>query len=560
MGRLPFPDALFLIAVSGFVIGGLRIAEGFDFQARVAAAQGPAAKARVVEDSGLPERLHMGRAAKDAELARIANGAPVFPAAAWAPVGYGVAKLVAPLDIGTIRLLHHHLWWLHALMAFGLIVAVPFTKAFHLISSPANMLLRGQDPPGRLQVAAESGVRTVRDLTWRQLLQVDACTWCGKCQEACPANHTGFPLSPRNLVQAVDWQLLRTPVKANGETASLYDTLVKPEELWSCCSCRACEEVCPVLVQHPRLIVDLRRSLVDQGKVDEGLQDALMNFQRYGNSFGQSARKRPEWAKPLDFKLKDARKEEVEYLWFVGDYASYDKRAQEVSQTVAKLLHHAGVDVGLLFEKEQNAGNDVRRIGEEGLFSMVREKNLKELAAATFHKLLTTDPHTYNTLKNEYGANGQPTGEDAEKGIADKPVLHYTELLDELIGQGKLKLSKRLACAVDLPRPVLPGTIQRRVRGPAADTPGFGGESRRDAAAWPEQFLLRGRRRTHLDEGHAGRGGAARRKPHQGSPRLERRRLPCRRLPEGPGHVPGRGQDGGGGRPSPRGRSGRTGL
>ena len=119
-----------------------------------------------------------------------------------------------------------------------------------------------------------------------------------------------------------------------------------------------------------------------------------------------------------------------------------------MTQTVAKLLRHAGIDVGLLFEKEQNAGNDVRRIGEEGLFSMVREKNVKELAAAKFRKLFTTDPHTYNTLKNEYRANGRPAGEDAGDGLADKPVLHYTELLDELLRQGKLKVSKRLACAV----------------------------------------------------------------------------------------------------------------
>ena len=172
---------------------------------------------------------------------------------------------------------------------------------------------------------------------------------------------------------------LRTRWKGNGETPSLHGTVIQPEELWSCCTCRACEEVCPALVQHPRLIIDLRRHLVDQGQVDEGIQDALMNFQRYGNSFGQSPRKRPDWAKPLDFKLKDARKEEVEYLWFVGDYASYDQRAQEVTRAIAKVLRRAGVDVGLLFEKEQNAGNDVRRIGEEGLFSMLRDKNSKEL-------------------------------------------------------------------------------------------------------------------------------------------------------------------------------------
>ena len=442
----PLLAVLFLIAVSGFLLEGLRIAEGFRIEAQVAAAApaGAEAKARVLEQIGLRERLHVGRARQEAELHRIAAGEPVFPAAAWAPVGYGLAITFAPLGVGSIRLLHQLVWWFHAFLAFGLIVCVPFTKAFHLISSPVNMLLRNPGPPGRLPVAAEAGVRTVRDFTWRQLLQVEACTWCGKCQEVCPSHNSGFSLSPRDVVQAVDSQLLRTPAKANGETPSLHGALIPAEELWACCTCRACEEVCPVYVQHPRLIVDMRRHLVDQGQVDEGLQDALTGFQRYGNSFGQSARKRPEWTKTLAFKLKDARKEEVEYLWFVGDYASYDQRAQEVTRTIARVLHYARQDVGLLFEKEQNAGNDVRRIGEEGLFALLREKNCKELAGAKFRKLLTTDPHTYNTLKNEYQANGHSADGLAGSALAGKPVIHYTELLDELLRQGKLPLVRSL--------------------------------------------------------------------------------------------------------------------
>jgi Fe-S oxidoreductase/nitrate reductase gamma subunit len=430
----PFLTCLLLIAVTGFVIEGLRIAEGRKIEAQVAAAGNADAKARLIADLGLRERIRAGSERQDVQLGQIADGQPVFPAAAWAPVGYGLARAFAPLPVEAVRLVHQLMWWTHALLAFGLIVCVPFTKAFHLISSPANMLLREPAPAGRLPVVAESGVDTVRDLTWQQLLQVEACTWCGKCQEACPGHSTGQPLSPRDVVQAIDGQLLRTRAKANGQTPSLHGAAVTAEQLWACCACRACEEVCPVCVQQPRLIVDLRRRLVDQGQVDEGLQDALMNFQRYGNSFGQSARKRPEWAKPLEFKLKDARKEEVEYLWFVGDYAAYDQRAQVVTRTIARVLHFAGVDIGLLFEKEQNAGNDVRRIGEEGLFSMLREKNEKELAAAKFRKLLTTDPHTYNTLKNEYApADGQPV-----------PVLHYAELLDQLIGDGKLVPARQL--------------------------------------------------------------------------------------------------------------------
>ncbi|MBU4272766.1 MAG: hypothetical protein KKE86_15055 [Planctomycetes bacterium] len=487
----PFLTILLLIAVTGFVLEGLRIAEGFHVEAQVAAAVDPgeknlsqnvaqpppavqnlprqpraavpqadirtSSKHLVIEQMGLRERFRVGQERWDVELDRIAAGGPVFPAAAWAPVGYGLAELFAPLPTASIRFLHLIVWWLHALLAFGLIVSIPFTKAFHLISSPVNMLLRERKtPPGRLPVVMESGVSTVRDYTWRQLLQADACTWCGKCQEVCPGFNSGFPLSPRDLVQAVDSALLRTPIKprpANDGVAvklppqqSLHDSLIKPEELWACCACRACEDICPVFVQQPRLIIDLRRHLVDQGQVDEGLQDALMNFQRYGNSFGQSPRKRPAWTKPLEFQLKDARKEEVEYLWFVGDYASYDQRAQDVTRTVARVLHCLGVDVGILYEKEQNAGNDVRRIGEEGLFSMLVEKNAKELAGAKFRKLLTTDPHTFNTLKNEYQTNG--SNGDADSPLAGRPVLHYTELLDELLGQGILRIERPLSFAV----------------------------------------------------------------------------------------------------------------
>jgi len=447
----PFLTFLFLIAVTGFVIEGLRIAEGLRVERRLAAEApaGAEARAGLLNAIGFRERLlHMGTDRQEVQLHRIAEDGRVFPAAAWAPVGYGLAELFAPLPTSAIRAMHQVLWWLHALLAFGLVVSLPFTKAFHLVSSPANMLLRRADPVGRLPVTAESGVRTVRDYTWRQLLQVEACTWCGKCQEVCPGYNTGFPLSPRDLVQAVDSQLLRTPRKANGETASLHGSLVRPEELWACCTCRACEDICPVFVQHPRLIIDLRRHLVDAGQVDEGLQDALTAFQRYGNSFGQSARKRPEWSKPLGFKLKDARKEEVEYLWFVGDYASYDQRAQGVTRAIAKVLHGAGVEVGLLYEAEQNAGNDVRRIGEEGLFAMLREKNCKGLAGAKFRKLLTSDPHTYNTLKNEYQGDGASGEQDAASAIPPTPVLHYTELLDELLRGGKLKPARPLDCVV----------------------------------------------------------------------------------------------------------------
>jgi Fe-S oxidoreductase len=158
-----------------------------------------------------------------------------------------------------------------------------------------------------------------------------------------------------------------------------------------------------------------------------------MNLGRYGNSFGQSPRARAKWTQPVEPKIKDARREQVEYLWFVGDYASYSPTLAEITQMTAQVFQKAGVDFGILYDAEQNSGNDVRRAGEDGLFEMLVEKNLMALTRSKFNTIVTTDPHTYNTLKNEYPAfNGE------------FEVVHYTELLDDLIRSGQLRFSKKL--------------------------------------------------------------------------------------------------------------------
>jgi Fe-S oxidoreductase len=186
-------------------------------------------------------------------------------------------------------------------------------------------------------------------------------------------------------------------------------------------------------VEHVPLIVQLRRSLVAEGTLDPTLQSVLEKIQRYGNSFGQSERNRAKWTQGLDFKLKDARKEPVEWLWFVGDYASYDPGLVGLTRGVARAFHQAGLDVGILYEGERNAGNDVRRVGEEGLFQLLAEKNAAVLARARFRAIVTTDPHSYNTLRFEYPELG-----------ADYPVRHYTGVLHELLRSGLLAPTRRL--------------------------------------------------------------------------------------------------------------------
>ena len=192
----------------------------------------------------------------------------------------------------------------------------------------------------------------------------------------------------------------------------------------------ACVEACPVGIEHLTHIVQMRRHLVDAGKMDDNLKSALMNLGDYGNSFGESPKKRARWTKELSFKIKDARKEEVDYLWFVGDFASFDPRLQRISRQVAEVLHAAGVDFGILFDAEKNSGNDVRRVGEEGLFEMLMEDNLAALKKGKFKRIFTTDPHSLNTIRNEYSES--------------YPIEHYTSLLLRLIKEEKLSFARKL--------------------------------------------------------------------------------------------------------------------
>lgn len=442
----PLLSLLGLVAITGFLVEGLRIAEGVHIQRAVAAAPASRqARLDVLCRLKLGQRLRMDASRQAAESHRIASGGAVFPAATAAPVGNAVGRALAGLPLEFLRLAHHRLWWGHAVLALTLVAGIPYTKAFHWISSPAQLLFRHPAPAGRLPVMAETGVRTLCDYTWRQLLQVDACTSCGKCQDVCPAYHAGWGLSPRDLVQAIGVALWRAKRTAPSPAADLHGEVISATSLWACCTCLACEDVCPLHIEQPRLIVDLRRHLVEQGRVDEGLQAALMNLQRYGNAFGQAARQRPDWTKPLGFLLKDARHEQVDYLWFVGDVASFEPRAQRATQALAKLWQQAGVDLGLLMDQEQNSGNDVRRIGEEGLFALLRENNENALAQARFRRVLTSDPHAFNTLKNEYPAGG---GESAATALAGKPVVHYTQLLDALLRQGRLRPARSLTGTV----------------------------------------------------------------------------------------------------------------
>lgn len=340
----------------------------------------------------------------------------------------------------------HASWWI----AIGLIVVfLPYfiiSKHIHIMAAPLNLALAKQTERGHLDPATPPnsapevlpGAGTLADLAWPRLMDAYACIMCNRCQEVCPAHNSLRPLSPSALeINKRYWLNANFTAFAGGAAAPpLTEFAISPEAVWSCTTCYACVRVCPVGNEPMADIVDIRRRLVNDGaELDSGIQSTLEKIGKTGNSFGQAARNRAKWAQTgLDFKIKDIRKEAAEFLWFVGDYASFDVRVQELTRTVARVLRHAGVDYGLLYEAEKNSGNDVRRVGEEGLFEQLAEQNIATMNKCQFERVITTDPHTLNALKNEYPDYG---------GKWD--TIHYTRLIAQLVESGKLQLKHKLA-------------------------------------------------------------------------------------------------------------------
>ena len=379
---------------------------------------------------------------------RIAADRPPFEV--WSPVGWLLADGVdLAVSRETASSLHFYAWWLHGILALGFVAYMPYSKAIHMITDFFNLMFRddlaGQrlPRPATEPAPAYLGYKELFDLSWRNFLELDACTKCGRCHVACPAQASGAPLSPRDLVldlreyadARLSLPMLEQPRFCGDHPSQKTDAplpagVIKAETLWACTTCRACVSVCPVGIEHVPMIVEMRRQLVEEGAIEDSLRDALESLGKRGNSFNQSDKLRGKWTKDLPFTVKDARKEPVEILWFVGDYASYNPRLQEISRSVARIFQRAGLDFGILYDGEKNAGNDVRRVGEEGLFEMLAEHNIGTLSKCRFQEIVTTDPHSLNTLKNEYPDLG-----------GRYKVSHYTELLLRLIEQGQLKLN-----------------------------------------------------------------------------------------------------------------------
>lgn len=343
----------------------------------------------------------------------------------------------------------HVAWWVSLCWVLYILPYITRSKHTHFTVGPVNLGLAKQNPRGQLDPAVPAGVRATRtspipepgakflhDLSWKRILDSYACVQCNRCQEVCPANFYGRPLSPSALEVNKRYLIKEATFGSHPERLllPLTETVISAEAVWACTTCHACVSICPVGNEPMADIIDIRRRLIiDGAEIDSGVQNALQSLATNGNWMNKGKRLRGRWAKELEFPVKNASEEQVDYLWFVGDTASFDERVVPNTKIVARIFNEAGLDFGIMYQNESNAGNDVRRVGEEGLFEQLVEQNMGAFGKAQFKKIVTTDPHSFNTLKNEYPQFG---------GKFD--VTHYTSVLVKLFDEGKLTVKNKL--------------------------------------------------------------------------------------------------------------------
>ncbi len=381
------------------------------------------------------------------EASRLAVTQP--PWRAWSPVGNWLASFLAPMAEADKLGMHRLLWWGHLVVSMGFVAYLPYSKLFHIFVSPANIYFgtlgpRGELLPIDLEASESFGVSRMDEFTWKQLFDLDACTSCGRCQDVCPAHATGKPLSPKQLILDLRAQMeIAGKVKGNGgqgqEVMPLLGGAIAEDVVWSCTTCLACQVHCPVAVEHVRKIVDMRRALVlMEARFPQELNLAFRGLETNANPWGISSATRSAWAEGLGVPTIQERPE-AEYLWFVGCAGSFDDRAVKVSRALARVLETAGVSFAILGVEEACCGDPARRAGNEYVSMTLMQQNVELFARYGVKKVLTACPHCYNVLKNEYRQFG-----------GNYQVVHHSELLAQLLAQGRLRMARAAQSQVAL--------------------------------------------------------------------------------------------------------------
>ncbi len=429
---LAFPLWLLLIGVTGFIVEGLR-------------------------------------------LAATADGLGYAPQ--WSPVGFAVSTLVQSLPVETLRGWHLALWWIHGVLALGWVAYLPYApKVMHILTAGVNLFFQEMRPRGRLEVLDVEGAferneplgfQTLKDLTRKDFLDLASCTECGRCEANCPAHLSGKILSPREIILGlrdhanVEFPTL-TPARSpqgrgwsagpGEDQKQIIGYSINPEEIWACTTCMACVEVCPVYIDPLNKILELRRNeVMIQDKYPEGFADVFKGMDGRGNPWDMPSSERLAWMKGLDVPVVANLTstpspsteggaqggERFEYLFFVGCAASFDPRTQKIARSVVQILKHAGIKFAVLGEEEGCTGDPARRIGHEYIFQMLAKQNIEIFKTYNVKKILTICPHCFNTLKNEYPALG-----------GDYEVVHHTQLIEQLLKDGRLKLTKEIPATI----------------------------------------------------------------------------------------------------------------
>lgn len=377
------------------------------------------------------------------EAARIATvGRPSFEQ--WSIVGYQLA----PLFDANATTWHQQLWVGHVGLFVALLITLPVTKLRHAVTSPTNAYLSVRDRPNGAAREVPSlleadvdtvGASAISSFTWKQLLDTEACTTCGRCTSVCPANQTGKVLDPREIVLKVG------AVMASSSATPMSPTLGPPlelptdavtdvitaEEVFACTTCKACDEICPVEIEIMDKIVDIRRHYtLMESEFPNELGNAFVALENSENPWGMPASARLDWAAGLDVPVADPTQPfSHEYLYWVGCAGSFDDRAKETTKAVAKILSAANIDFAVLGPSERCTGDPARRAGNEYLFQMLATQNIAMLNGTGVQKIITNCPHCFNTLSNEYKDFG-----------GNYEVLHHTQLLSELLRDNRIPL------------------------------------------------------------------------------------------------------------------------
>ncbi len=372
----------------------------------------------------------------------------------WSFMGYLTALLFQGVNVETLKALHKLMWWTHTFIALGFIAYIPYSRLLHIITSPANQFMKTMKPVGTIEpirdfeTAETFGVTKLEEFTWKQIFDSDACTRCGRCQDGCPAYNTGKHLSPKKVIQDIkDHWLERAPIVAAAKQAaaaggeaeipepekSLINDVVGVPDIWDCTNCMYCMEHCPVFIEHVPKIIDMRRSKVlMEADFAPELQLSYRNMENNSNPWGVGAHMRADWAKELGVKTI-AEDPNAEYLFYVGCAGSFDDRGKKISLALAKILLEAGVSFAILGTEEGCCGDSAMRGGNEYLYQALAQYNIEIMNGYGVKKVICTCPHGYNALKKDYPLLG-----------GNYEVYHHSEILADLIAQGKIKLSKPL--------------------------------------------------------------------------------------------------------------------